>query len=95
LILRVELEGKDEFYFSNSHNEKSSDYELINARLTYFASNWDVALWGRNLTDQDYQTRGFYFSNAFGNNPANGYAPETYSQLGEPRVVGVSANYTF
>jgi iron complex outermembrane receptor protein len=95
LILRVELEGKDEFYFSNSHNEKSSDYELINARLTYFASNWDVSLWGRNLTDQDYQTRGFYFSNAFGNNPANGYAPETYSQLGEPRVVGVSANYTF
>jgi iron complex outermembrane receptor protein len=95
LILRVELEGKDEFYFSNSHNEKSSDYELINARLTYFASNWDVSLWGRNLTDQDYQTRGFYFSNAFGNNPANGYAPETYSQLAEPRVVGVSANYTF
>jgi iron complex outermembrane receptor protein len=95
LILRVELEGKDEFYFSNSHNEKSSDYELINARLTYFASNWDVALWGRNLTDQDYQTRGFYFSNAFGNNPANGYAPEIYSQLAEPRVVGVSANYTF
>tara|TARA_R110001592_G_scaffold97408_7_gene279097 strand:+ start:9853 stop:12000 length:2148 start_codon:yes stop_codon:yes gene_type:complete len=95
LILRVELEGKDEFYFSNSHNEKSSGYELVNARLTYFASNWDVSLWGRNLTDKDYETRGFYFSNAFGNNPANGYAPEAYYQLGEPRVVGVSANYTF
>jgi iron complex outermembrane receptor protein len=95
LILRVELEGKDEFYFSNSHNEKSSDYGLFNARLTYFASNWDVSLWGRNLTNQDYQTRGFYFSNAFGNNPANGFAPETYYQLAEPRVVGVSANYTF
>lgn len=95
LILRVELEGKDEFYFSNSHNEKSSGYELVNARLTYFASNWDVSLWGRNLTDKDYESRGFYFSNAFGNNPANGYAPEAYYQFGEPRVVGVSANYTF
>ncbi|CAA0090631.1 Pesticin receptor [Zhongshania aliphaticivorans] len=95
LVLRVELEGKDEFYFSNSHNEKSSAYELVNARLTYYASNWDVSLWGRNLTDKDYQTRGFYFSNAFGNNPANGYAPETYYQFGEPRVMGVSANYTF
>ncbi|MFT6551893.1 MAG: outer membrane receptor protein involved in Fe transport [Zhongshania marina] len=95
LVLRVELEGKDEFYFSNSHNEKSSSYELINARLTYYASNWDVSVWGRNLADEDYETRGFYFSNAFGNNPANGYAPEAYYQFGEPRIVGVSANYTF
>ena len=95
LVLRVELEGKDEFYFSNSHNEKSSSYELINARLTYYASNWDVSVWGRNLADEDYETRGFYFSNAFGNNPANGYAPEDYYQFGEPRIVGVSANYTF
>ncbi|CAA0105280.1 TonB-dependent receptor [Zhongshania aliphaticivorans] len=95
LILRVELEGKDEFYFSNSHNQKSTAYELVNTRLTYIGSNWDVSLWGRNLTDEDYETRGFYFSNAFGNNPANGYAPETYTQLGEPRVIGVSASYTF
>ena len=95
LVLRLEVEGKDEFYFSNSHNEKSSHYELFNARLTYYASNWDVSVWGRNLTDKDYETRGFYFSNAFGNNPANGYAPEAYYQFGDPRVFGVSANYTF
>ncbi|MGJ8686166.1 MAG: TonB-dependent receptor [Spongiibacteraceae bacterium] len=95
LILRLEMEGKDEFYFSNSHNEKSSNYELFNARLTYSGSNWDASLWGRNLTDRDYYTRGFYFSNQFGNNPANGYAPETYYQYGEPRVAGVSANYRF
>lgn len=95
LVLRLEVEGKDEFYFSNSHNEKSSAYELFNARLTYYASNWDVSVWGRNLADKDYETRGFYFSNAFGNNPANGYAPEAYYQFGEPRVFGVSANYTF
>jgi iron complex outermembrane recepter protein len=95
VILRVELEGKDEFYFSNSHDQQSSSYELVNSRLTYQASNWDVSLWGRNLSDEDYATRGFYFSNQFGNNPANGYAPETYVQYGEPRVVGISASYTF
>jgi len=95
VIIRVEVEGKDEFYFSNSHDQQSSSYELVNARLTYLGSNWDVSLWGRNLSDEDYSTRGFYFSNQFGNNPANGYAPETYVQYGEPRVVGVSASYTF
>ncbi|WP_101758192.1 TonB-dependent receptor [Oceanicoccus sp. KOV_DT_Chl] len=95
LILRVEVEGKDAFYFSNSHDQQSDAYELLNARLTYQGDNWDVALWARNLTDEDYQTRGFYFSNQFGNNPANGYAPETYVQYGEPRVAGISASYTF
>ncbi|WOX06501.1 TonB-dependent receptor [Microbulbifer pacificus] len=95
LVARLELEGKDDFYFSNSHNEKSTAFELVNARLTYRGDNWDVSLWGRNLTNEIYYTRGFYFSNQFGNNPANGYAPEAYYQLGEPRVAGVSGSYTF
>ena len=95
LMFRVEVEGKDDFYFSNSHNEKSTAYELVNARLTYRGDDWDISLWGRNLTDETIYTRGFYFSNQFGNNPANGYAPEAYYQLGEPRVAGVSASYTF
>nr|WP_010132470.1 TonB-dependent receptor [Microbulbifer agarilyticus] len=95
LSARVELEGKDDFYFSNSHNEKSTAYELVNARLTYREDNWDLSLWGRNLTDEVIYTRGFYFSNQFGNNPANGYAPEAYYQLGEPRTAGISGSYTF
>ncbi|SHF26976.1 Outer membrane receptor proteins, mostly Fe transport [Microbulbifer donghaiensis] len=95
LILRLEVEGKDEFYFSNSHNEKSTAYELLNARLTYQGDDWEVALWGRNLTDKDYFTRGFYFSNQFGNNPENFYAPEAFYQFGEPRVAGVTGTYTF
>ena len=95
LTARVELEGKDDFYFSNSHNEKSTAYELVNVRLTYRGDNWDLSLWGRNLTDEVIYTRGFYFSNQFGNNPANGYAPEAYYQLGEPRTAGISGSYTF
>ncbi|HEY8568379.1 TonB-dependent receptor [Microbulbifer sp.] len=95
LSARLELEGKDDFYFSNSHDEKSTAYELVNARLTYRGDSWDVSLWGRNLTNEVVYTRGFYFSNQFGNNPANGYAPEAYYQLGEPRIAGVSASYTF
>ena len=91
--LGVDVEGKDEFYFSNSHNEKSESYELIHARISYTADQWSVSLWGRNLTDEDVETRGFFFSNEGGNNPSNGYAPETYTQFGEPRLIGVSASY--
>ena len=93
--VRLEVEGKDEFFFSNSHDEKSDSYELFNMRLGYRAYNWELALWGRNLTDEDVAVRGFFFSNQFGNNPGNGYSPEVYEQLGEPRIIGVSASYSF
>ncbi len=92
---RLELEARDAFYFSNSHDERSTAYHLFNARLGYRAAEWEVALWGRNLADEDYYGRGFYFSNQFGNNPDNGYAPEPYYQFGEPRVIGVSGKYSF
>ena len=51
----------------------------------------DVPLWARNLLDEDYDTRGF----RFGNNPGNGYAPEKYTQKGEPRVFGVNVSIDF
>ena len=92
LSVRLEAEGKDEFYFSDSHSEKSDSYDLLNARINYDAGQWSASLWGRNLTDEDYAVRGF---GGFGNNPQNFYETEKYIQLGEPRVIGVSGRYNF
>ncbi|UTF59253.1 TonB-dependent receptor [Gilvimarinus sp. DA14] len=89
---QLEVEGKDSFYFSSRHEAQADAYELLNARLGYTAAHWELALWGRNLTDEDTQTRGF---GAFGNDPRKGYATEPYYQFGEPRVVGLSGTYRF
>jgi len=89
--LTVEVDGKDEFYFSNSHNQKSTSYELIHASLNYSYENYSVTLWGRNLGDEDYQVRGFYFANT----PPNYASNEAYYQLGEPRIFGITASYKF
>jgi outer membrane receptor protein involved in Fe transport len=95
LTLNIDVEGKDEYFFSNTHDERSTAYELFNARLTYQMDDWSLAIWARNLTDEDVQTRGFFFSNEFGNDPSKGYAAEPYYQLGEPRIVGFNINYEF
>ncbi|MDO3388064.1 TonB-dependent receptor [Gilvimarinus sp. SDUM040013] len=92
LYARLEVEGKDSFYFSSRHEAQSEAYELINARIGYTAERWEVALWGRNLSDEDTLVRGF---GSFGNDPRKGYATEPYSQYGEPRVLGVSAKVRF
>ena len=87
--LSVSLDTKDDFYFSDSHNVQSDSYELLNMNLSYSSERWRLSFWGRNLTNQDYAVRGFFFG-AFGNDPRKGYAPEPYLQFGEPRVIGVS-----
>jgi outer membrane receptor protein involved in Fe transport len=88
---RTNVEGKDEFYYSNSHNEKSNSFALVNASLDYARNNWKLSLWGRNLFDKDYYTRGFYF----GNDPAIGYEATNYVQYGDPRVVGLTFTYDY
>lgn len=90
--LRMDVEGKDSYYFSDRHAVKSPSYNLLNLRLGYAHENWSVALWGRNVTDENYYVRGF---GTFGNDPRKEYAVEPYYQYGEPRVLGVSASYDF
>lgn len=90
--MQASVEGKDGFYFSDRHNAKSDAYALLNASLSYSVDNWRLSLWGRNLTDEQYATRGF---GSFGNDPRNGYITETYTQLGEPRIVGLSASWNY
>ncbi len=89
---RVEAEGKDGFFFSSRHETRADPYEMFHARLGYRSQHWDLALWARNITDEDIKTRGF---GGFGNDPRDGYAVEPYFQYGEPRVVGVTAAYVF
>ncbi|MEC8349460.1 MAG: hypothetical protein VXZ41_06040, partial [Pseudomonadota bacterium] len=61
-------------------------YALVNGALGYRQGRFSARLWGRNLTDAEYQVRGFYF----GNDPRNDYADTKWTQLGGPRQIGVS-----
>ncbi|SFV53093.1 TonB-dependent receptor [hydrothermal vent metagenome] len=88
LRFKTDLEGKGSYYFSNSNDQKSKSYKLLNASLEYTSGNWSAILWGKNLTDEKVQTRGFYFDN-FGN------GDELYTQLGAPRTFGLTISYDF
>lgn len=89
---RLDLEGKDDYYLSDRHDIKAPSYELIHARVGYQAKNWSAALWVKNLSDEDVVVRGF---GSFGNDPRKEYALEPYYQYGNPRVIGLSADYSF
>jgi iron complex outermembrane recepter protein len=73
-----------------------SRYEIWNARLGWRSDNWDLSLWGNNLTDETYVniTGGTVFGGVFA--PADGGASyENYnSYINDPRSVGMTLRYT-
>ena len=88
--LSIDIVGKSSFYYSDSHNNKSKSYSLTNISYDYFIDSWTYTIWARNVFDEYYSTRGFYFGNE-----APDFADTLYERHGDPRHVGISVRYDF
>ena len=98
IFARVELSGKDKFYFSESHNEISNPYQLLNGHIGYNFGNWSVKIWGRNILDIRYEIRGFYFGlEPIWNDELQDheYPDKKYISYGDPEHFGVTVDYNF
>ena len=87
----VNASGKSDFYYSDSNESKSDAYQVFNAKVGYEADIWSVYLWGRNLLDEKYGVRGFYF----GNEPDLDWADKQYIRYGDPQQIGMTFNVKF
>ncbi len=87
-MLRADLEGKDAYYFDASHDQRSQPYTLLHLKGGYAGANWSAYLWGRNVFDEDYAVRGFYF----GLEPPD-FADTLYVQRGDPRQFGLTVEW--
>ncbi|MGJ8693158.1 MAG: TonB-dependent receptor [Thalassotalea sp.] len=93
LLVNLSIENKADYKFSDSHNARSDSYTVVNAAVTYSELDWDISLWARNITDKEYQVRGFYFDND--PRATDDDSDKIYAQLGEPAVFGLTFNYSF
>ncbi|WP_319557385.1 TonB-dependent receptor [Thiomicrorhabdus sp.] len=86
----ADLTGVDSFYFDNTHDVRSDAYRILNARVGYEGQDYEIYLWGKNITDETYATRGFYFDfNPPWTNPSK------YVRLGDPRQYGITYRLYF
>ena len=90
VFLQLDVSAKDEFYFDVSHDQTSDAYTLANARAGFAADRWSVTAWVRNLTDERYAVRGFFF----GNEPPD-FPPTLYTRLGDARQAGITVDLEF
>jgi outer membrane receptor protein involved in Fe transport len=85
---RLDLSGMDEFFFDYGHDQASQPYGLANLSVGRDWDAWSVKVWARNLFDEDYRVRGFYF----GNEPPD-FPAALYTRLGDPRHYGITVKY--
>ena len=78
------------YYWDNTganSDDNIGAYTLIDANIAYAVNDWNLAVFGSNLTDEEYYTS--LVSNlGFGNGNAPGVA-------GSPRVIGLSISREF
>ena len=85
---RADLQRVDGFFFSDSHDQRSQPYTLLNARVGYATPRWSVDLWMRNALDASYAQRGFFF----GNEPPD-FPDKLYVQQADPRTAGLTVSW--
>ena len=88
LFARTDLTYKDNFYFSDSHNQISNSYFLINLSFGKTIDAATITFWARNIFDKRYAIRGFYF----GLIPPD-YPDELWLSYGDPRQIGLTFEY--
>ena len=88
-MARADVTGCASFYFDASNDQKSTPYVLVNLKAGYVADRWTLHAWARNVFDEDYAVRGFYF----GLEPPD-YADKLYVQRGDPQLAGITFTWS-
>jgi outer membrane receptor protein involved in Fe transport len=90
LFARLDMTATDAFFHSDSHDQQTEAYQLFHGRVGYRRDPVSLSLWGRNLLDERYAVRGFFF----GLEPPD-YADTLYVSYGDPRQLGLSLSAAF
>jgi iron complex outermembrane receptor protein len=90
LVLRVDTSFVDDHYFEifNVDRMQQDGYWIHNARLQFDSGDhdWSVAVWVKNLADEEYRTSNIDVQSSFGYD---------YSHIGAPRTYGAEVAYHF
>ena len=90
IIVSVEVSGMDDFYFEDQYHPKSKPYNIFNSNIAYNYNKWCFTIWGKNILDEKYATRGYYFDLGIGNIDS-----QSYRMYGQPLHYGIKIKYQF
>jgi len=77
---RLDLQNQSKIYFTTNNQGEQDELTLLNGRLTWQSKSeqWEVALYGDNLTDEGYFNGKLNLVGFFGREQGNPGAPRTW-----------------
>ncbi len=87
---QAELVGRAQQFDSNNQNEARRAFRVVNATLGYAWERWSLTFWAKNIFDEEYDRRVYFFGNE---DPD--YIETRYENRADPQQVGVTAAYRF
>ena len=57
LYVKLDINGKSSFYYSNSHDNKSKRYQLLNTTIGYSKANLSAEFWMTKSTPASFSSR--------------------------------------
>jgi len=107
LAFNLNAQLKDDYYivantvaFADTHPGLVDSFGLLNGSITYEAENWEVSLWGKNLTGTDYFQHSLDVGTSYGALP-NDPTPVplaglwTYGTIAAPTTYGIDVQLKF
>ena len=89
LSCSIETSYKSDYYYSDSHNERSRPNSITNLSISKDLGKLStITIWIRNIFDKRYTTRGFYF----GLIPPD-YPDQLWESYGDPLHIGLTYKY--
>ncbi len=94
-FVRADYSGRGRFYVdycqaADCEDPRTGDFRLLDLRAGRAWGNWSVTGWVRNLLDESYAVRGFFF----GNEPPD-FDSTLYVRRGDPRHAGLTIAVDF
>ena len=90
VFFAADLVGRAEQFDSNNQNEARRAFRVVNASLGYATDRWTLTFWVKNLFDEEYDRRVYFFGNE---DPD--YIETRYENRADPRQAGVTATWRF
>ena len=84
LFVRGDLTAIGSYYADDQNTIEQDAYRQLGARLGYETAEWSLSVWGRNLNDAVYWTRGSVSQSG-----------QQVAVSGDPRTVGVTGDVRF
>ena len=96
LYTNWELQGIGDYWLDEANTAEQDAYALVNARIGYKRDNWELFVYARNLTDEDYSNNALDLRYTDYSNPA---APRPAGMIlhipGWERTIGAGLSASF